>query len=123
MQLKRSRAYILLLLSFLNVNNLHGCPDSQDRSSRAWRTNTDTWHHVHMLKMFRAGALVAILIVLGASCSAVQLKVSRAALQRTLEIQLFGGPGGRYYLKGSPKSPCYVYAQDPTCASSRDASS
>jgi hypothetical protein len=43
----------------------------------------------------------------------VELKVSRAALQRTLQQQLFGGAGGRVYLKGSAQSPCFVYAEDP----------
>jgi hypothetical protein len=44
---------------------------------------------------------------------AVQLKVSRAALQRTLEQQLFTGPNGRYYLKGSPVTPCSIYVDNP----------
>lgn len=44
---------------------------------------------------------------------AVELRVSRDALQRTLRQQLFSGPGGRYYLKGSPHSGCSVYAEDP----------
>jgi hypothetical protein len=43
----------------------------------------------------------------------VQLKVSRAALERTLKAQLFSGPNGRYYLKGEPGSGCSVYASDP----------
>jgi hypothetical protein len=55
--------------------------------------------------------------VLGASAlaqaGAVELKVSRDALDRTLKQQLFSGPDGRYYLKGNAKSPCYVYAEDP----------
>src|SRR5215469_6124168 len=44
---------------------------------------------------------------------AVELKVSREALQRTLKDQLFSGPNGRYYLKGSEQSPCSIYAEDP----------
>jgi hypothetical protein len=43
---------------------------------------------------------------------AVELKVSRDAIQRTLKQQLFSGPGGRYYLKGNAQTPCYVYADD-----------
>lgn len=43
----------------------------------------------------------------------VELKVSRAALQRTLQQQLFGGAAGRAYLKGSTQTPCFVYAEDP----------
>lgn len=44
---------------------------------------------------------------------AVELKVSREALERTLKQQLFSGPGGRYYLKGSATTACNVYAEDP----------
>lgn len=46
-------------------------------------------------------------------CRAVELKVSRDALDRTLKQQLFSGPDGRYYLKGSAKSACSIYAEDP----------
>ena len=45
-------------------------------------------------------------------CSAVELKVSREALERTLRDQLFSGPTGRFYLKGTEKSACSVYADD-----------
>lgn len=44
---------------------------------------------------------------------AVELKVSREALERTLKQQLFSGPDGRYYLKGSAQTPCSVYGSDP----------
>ena len=56
------------------------------------------------------------LLVLGcalAQAAAVELKVTREAVDRTLKAQLFGGPNGRYYLKGTPQSACYVYAEDP----------
>src|ERR1035437_9720560 len=46
-------------------------------------------------------------------CGAVELKVSREALRRTLTEQLFNGPNGRYYLKGSEESACSIYAEDP----------
>ena len=39
--------------------------------------------------------------------------MSREALQRTLQQQLFNGPEGRYYLKGSPRSGCLAYAENP----------
>ncbi|MFZ0743458.1 MAG: hypothetical protein WAM85_03585 [Terracidiphilus sp.] len=45
-------------------------------------------------------------------CRAVELKVSRDALQRTLKEQLFSGPNGRYFLKGNAQSACSVYAED-----------
>jgi hypothetical protein len=44
---------------------------------------------------------------------AVELKVSREALERTLKQQLFNGPSGRYYLKGNAQSPCFIYADEP----------
>jgi hypothetical protein len=44
---------------------------------------------------------------------AVELKVSRAALERTLKQQLFSGPNGRYYLKGDARSACSVFAEKP----------
>jgi hypothetical protein len=44
---------------------------------------------------------------------AVELRISRAALDRTLKQQMFSGPDGRYYLKGDAKSPCSVYAEKP----------
>lgn len=59
--------------------------------------------------------LVAGLVLTAAGavpCRAVQLRVSRDALQRTLKQQLFSGPEGRYFLKGSAKSACWVYADD-----------
>lgn len=45
-------------------------------------------------------------------CRAVQLKVSRDALERTLKQQLFSGPDKRYFLKGGPHTACWVYADD-----------
>src|SRR5208282_1465959 len=58
-------------------------------------------------------ALVLLAGVAGGSLRAVELKVSRDALERTLRQQLFGGPNGRYYLKGNARSACYVYGDDP----------
>lgn len=55
----------------------------------------------------------ALLLFSLSSSHAVELKVSRQALQRTLKEQLFSGPNGRYYLKGSPDVPCSIYAEDP----------
>ncbi len=55
---------------------------------------------------------LALVALATAPCRAVELRVSRDALERTLERQLFNSPGGRYYLKGSPGSSCSVYAED-----------
>jgi hypothetical protein len=43
---------------------------------------------------------------------AVELRVSREALERTLKQQLFSGADGRFYLKGTARSACSVYADD-----------
>ena len=59
--------------------------------------------------------LAAGLVLLSAGrvpCRAVQLRVSRDALQRTLKQQLFSGADGRYFLKGSARTACWVYADD-----------
>lgn len=56
-----------------------------------------------MLLLLAAGAF---------QCRAVELRVSREALERTLKQQLFGGPGGRFYLKGTANAACSVYADD-----------
>ncbi len=55
---------------------------------------------------------VCLLAVASRTAVAVELKVSREALERTLQRQLFSGPDGRYYLKGHPGSACSVYAED-----------
>jgi len=61
------------------------------------------------------------LLMLGAaSASAVEFKVSRDALERTLKQQLFSGANGRYYLKGNAQSACYVYAEDAKLSFSGD---
>lgn len=58
-------------------------------------------------------SLGLVLVTLAtAQCRAVELRVSRDALERTLERQLFTGQGGRYYLKGGPDSACSVYAEE-----------
>jgi hypothetical protein len=65
---------------------------------------TTTW------RTFALG-LVALVASL-TPCEAVELKVGRDALQRTLRQQLFSGPDGRYFLKGNAQSACWVYADD-----------
>jgi hypothetical protein len=67
-----------------------------------------------MRTIWRILAIALLLAVAGALRSrAVELRVSREAMERTLRQQLFNGPNGRYYLKGNPQSPCFVYADDP----------
>lgn len=57
--------------------------------------------------------LFAGLVATVGRCRAVELTVSRDALERTLKQQLFSGPGGRYYLKGSAHSACFITTEDP----------
>src|ERR1700739_2595464 len=67
-----------------------------------------------MTKSRRMLAGVLLLLAGGwTQCGAVELKVSRDALERTLRQQLFNGPDGRYYVKGKANSACSVYAEDP----------
>ena len=70
-----------------------------------------------MWKKCRFPALVLVLFLAAAGdglrARAVELRVSRQALERTLRQQLFAGPQGRYYLKGSAQSACFVYVEDP----------
>lgn len=66
-----------------------------------------------MNKIWGSTACGLLLVLLSAMPAAgVELRVSRDALERTLRQQLFSGPDGRFYLKGSPQSPCSVYADD-----------
>jgi hypothetical protein len=58
-----------------------------------------------------AGSLLLLASAVAPAC-AVELKVSRDVLQRSLKQQLFSGPNGRYYLKGNEHSACYIYADD-----------
>jgi hypothetical protein len=55
-----------------------------------------------------------------AQSSAVELKVSKEALTRTLNQQLFSGPDGRYYLKGNAHSACFIFAEDPKLSFAED---
>jgi hypothetical protein len=56
---------------------------------------------------------LAFLFIPASDASAIEVKVSAQALERTLKAQLFNGPQGRYYLKGDASSACYVYAESP----------
>jgi hypothetical protein len=58
-------------------------------------------------------AAAVLLACVLTQAGAVELKVSRDALERTLKQQLFSGPDGRYYLKGNAQSACYVFAENP----------
>src|SRR6516165_10272218 len=71
---------------------------------------------------FQKAVATVFLAILGCSVHsrAVEMKVSRQALERTLQQQLFGGPDGRYYVKGDPQSACFTYAEDPQLTFEQD---
>jgi hypothetical protein len=74
-----------------------------------------------MNKTWASVACGILLLIAGALHSrAVELRVSRDALENTLKQQLFSGPGGRFYLKGTPQSACSVYVDDATVAFIQD---
>src|SRR5580698_6161288 len=56
---------------------------------------------------------LALLVSAIRAASAIEVRVSAQALERTLQTQLFNGPQGRYYLRGDANSACYVYAESP----------
>jgi hypothetical protein len=67
-----------------------------------------------MRRLFPCLLLFAALLFSAArSASAIEVKVSAQALERTLQTQLFNGPQGRYYIRGDAHSACYVYAESP----------
>jgi len=63
--------------------------------------------------LLRVALIVMLLGSGGTMASAVEVKVSAQALERTLRAQLFSGPDGRYYMRGDATSACYVYAESP----------
>src|SRR5271168_731322 len=62
---------------------------------------------------FRLLLSVALLFSAARTASAIEVRVSARALERTLRAQLFNGPQGRYYIRGDANSACYVYAESP----------
>jgi hypothetical protein len=56
---------------------------------------------------------LAVLFFAARIASAIEVRVSSQALERTLRTQLFNGPQGRYYIRGDATSACYVYADSP----------
>jgi hypothetical protein len=62
---------------------------------------------------FRLLLSVALFFSAARAASAIEVRVSAQALERTLRTQLFNGPQGRYYIRGDATSACYVYAESP----------
>jgi len=78
------------------------------------------WHDRDMKTSWGTWACGFLLAAGALQCQAVELHVSREALERTLKQQLFSGPGGRFYLKGATGSACSVYAEDASVAFVQD---
>jgi hypothetical protein len=55
----------------------------------------------------------AIFVAAASPARGIDVKISTAALDRTLKAQLFTAADGRYYVRGDAFSPCFVYADDP----------
>ena len=66
-----------------------------------------------MRRLFFSLVVFGVLFGLAGTASAIEVKLSAQALERTLKTQLFNGFQGRYYLRGDAKSSCYVYADSP----------
>jgi hypothetical protein len=74
-----------------------------------------------MNRIWASAACGILLLASGALPSrAVELRIGRDALERTLKQQLFNGPDGCFYLKGTPRSACSVYADDARVAFVQD---
>src|SRR6201985_3022697 len=63
--------------------------------------------------LFRLLVVIALLPFAVRTASAIEVRVSAQALERTLRTQLFNSPQGRYYIRGDASSACYVYAELP----------
>jgi hypothetical protein len=56
---------------------------------------------------------IVLLFAITRAASAIEVKISAQALERTLRAQLFNGPQGRYYIRGDATSACSVYVDSP----------
>jgi hypothetical protein len=61
-----------------------------------------------------------MVLLASATAHALQISISAKALEHTLETQLFTGPNGRYYMRGSAGVPCSVYAENPVVSFAQD---
>jgi hypothetical protein len=57
-----------------------------------------------------AGLVMSLVSV---RANAIELRITAKALERTLQAQVFTNIEGRYYMRGDPKSACFVYADQP----------
>jgi hypothetical protein len=88
-------------------------PAKLSTGGRVWPRPGTEWHDISMRKLWPA--IVAGMVLLGETrtATAVELTISRQALERTLRQQLFSGLDNRYYLKGDAHSACSISTEDP----------
>jgi hypothetical protein len=67
-----------------------------------------------------AATAAAAALLAPAHASAIEMKISAQALERTLNKQLFTADGGRYYLRGKSGMGCFAYAEDPKVSFAAD---
>lgn len=68
----------------------------------------------------RLSLLCAVVFAATHPASAIEVKVSPQALERTLRAQLFNTPDGRYYMRGDAASACFVYLDNPHISFQQD---
>ena len=73
-----------------------------------------------MRGLWQAIATGLVLLCGAETGTAVELTISRQALERTLKQQLFSGPDGRYYLKGNARTACSISTEDPHLSFEQD---
>lgn len=61
----------------------------------------------------RLNTAPVLALALTTPAHAITVKISGAALERTLLAQLFTAPEARYYIKGAASASCFVYAEQP----------
>ena len=85
-----------------------------------WPHPAMRWHHTFMRNLWPPIVAGMVLLCESQTSTAVELTVSRQALERTLRQQLFSGPDSRYYLKGDARSACSISTEDPRLTFERD---
>jgi len=78
-----------------------------------WQLPRTQYSGYTMARLLPLLSFATILACGARTASAIEVKISAAALERTLQAQLFNGPDGRHYMKGDASSACYVYAEQP----------
>src|ERR1700753_2477053 len=60
-----------------------------------------------------AGLALSLRLLASTAANALEIRISSAALERTLQKQLFTADKNRYYMRGTADSACFVYAEEP----------